>query len=63
MVVFENTFHIENHFFVQTLVYIRMMSCQQKWTFKITKYINDLPTCVTDHSLNNDVHEEAVVVC
>jgi hypothetical protein len=21
------------------------------------------PTCVTDHSLNNDVHEEAVVVC
>ena len=27
-----------------------------------TKCINDLPTCVTDHPLDDDVHEEAVVV-
>ena len=26
------------------------------------KFINDRPTCVTDHSLDDDVHEEAVVI-
>ena len=30
--------------------------------FKSTKCIDDLPTCVTDHPLDDDVHEEAVVV-
>ena len=30
--------------------------------FKSTKCINVLPTCVTDHPLDDDVHEEAVVV-